>query len=366
LKDLKNSMTRLPSLAFHRIKTDLKLAHHILWKLAPVATTNLLDCGIIDPCFNRSLERAAVSSFEDYKEKRRGASSGETRNESKASDVVGRRKRQLQIPNVTCPKKILKAGSFEPSTNSQKSCEGATDNDYFFEYQRINGYRLKPQHHGAENDGDTSACEELEILRTHIVPAAAALYLRRMSHNCSDKKTHILKKVIEDLEMRETAGLMLDVDIWATVQRGSGARHPDHIHEGAIVSGVFYANVPRGSAPLALRRPQLSAVRTENIATRSDNENRIISNKHSNPLEEMTGFELLNDQGDMLFHPKEGQIIIFPPWLYHGVPSVEDNIIQRNSNDATSGERVSFAFNITCIRSWDGITNLTRISSEQS
>lgn len=353
-------MTSVSASVLRRMRTDLSLNHHILWNLAPVATTNLLDCGIIKPSFHRSLERAAVESFKDYRAKRRGAKepfNDVTSREFENSKVAGRRrKRSLLIPNETRQRKAFTMSPSESSPNSQDASACPTDNDRFFEYQRLNGYRLKPQYHDSDIDANHSTCDEMELLRTCIVPAAAALYLREIARTFPTKKRDILK-MVEALEIRDFAGMMLDVDIWATIQRGSGARHPDHIHEGAIVSGVFYANMPTGSAPLVLRRP--------NSGDEASSANGIIEkeSRNHNPVVALDGFEQLNDQGDLVFRPSEGSLIIFPPWLYHGVPSVEGNV--NNSNPTNeSGERVSFAFNVTCIRSWDGLSDLTRLTSE--
>ena len=55
--------------------------------------------------------------------------------------------------------------------------------------------------------------------------------------------------------MIHTQDHRINIDVWASVQPGYGARHGDHVHEGAIVSGVYYAAVPDGSAPLVFRKP---------------------------------------------------------------------------------------------------------------
>jgi hypothetical protein len=45
----------------------------------------------------------------------------------------------------------------------------------------------------------------------------------------------------------------------------------------------------------------------------------------------------------IIMNPKEGQVIIFPPWLLHGVPKVETDSDESNFQEP----RVSFAFNLS-------------------
>ena len=107
------------------------------------------------------------------------------------------------------------------------------------------------------------------------------------------------------------------LDMWAAVQRGKNAYHEFHVHDGSIVSGVYYSNCPDNCAPLILKRP-----------------NSIIDKQTTN--EESDG----DDDEEIIIHPKEGQFVLFPPWLYHGVPKVN-----RKENN-TEKARVSWAFNL--------------------
>ena len=116
-----------------------------------------------------------------------------------------------------------------------------------------------------------------------------------------------------------SSGVGLSIDMWAAVQRGTGAHHAYHVHEGAIVSGVYYSSCPPGCAPLVLRPPS-NAEENEN-ANRPPSENGA-------------------EEEDVTIHPKEGQLVLFPPWVWHGVP-------ESGSEKAGSEPRVSWAFNLT-------------------
>ena len=137
-----------------------------------------------------------------------------------------------------------------------------TSNDYFFEHQRLRGYHLATE--------AIRSSSEATLLADELLPDAAANYLRE----CDNPRASAVA---------ERVGLQFHVEMWAAVQRGKGAYHEDHVHEGVIVSGVYYAAVPEGSSPLVLKCPQ-------------------------------------NHNSDILIFPKEGDLVMFPPWLRHGVP----------------------------------------------
>ena len=99
-----------------------------------------------------------------------------------------------------------------------------------------------------------------------------------------------------------------------------GAYHANHVHEGVLVSGVYYAAVPSGSAPLVLRRPKADDTR--------------LNESQSKAIDEVT---------DVVLSPEEGNLVLFPPWVEHGVPVAEE----QHPNDSNNLPRVSFAFNVT-------------------
>lgn len=104
--------------------------------------------------------------------------------------------------------------------------------------------------------------------------------------------------------------------------RKKGAYHADHVHEGALVSGVYYASVPSGSAPLVLRRPKAN----ENQQTKNDDYDDQVS--------------------DVIISPAEGNLILFPPWVEHGVPLAAEQQ-DKVEDSSINHPRVSFAFNVT-------------------
>ena len=96
-----------------------------------------------------------------------------------------------------------------------------------------------------------------------------------------------------------------------------GETHTSHRHARAIVSGVFYLQVPEGSSPIIFQDPR---PHSELIGP---DENAICSNKY-------------NTQ-DVTFNPKVGDIVLFNSWLPHSVPP---------SSIQVEDGRISIAFNV--------------------
>ena len=100
--------------------------------------------------------------------------------------------------------------------------------------------------------------------------------------------------------------------VWASVHEGC-SKHTPHVHDNSAVSGVFYVSVPDGSGAITFDdprglRPPFSRNRLE----------------HS---------------------PTPGEMLLFPPWLVHGVES---------SCAAKGSARVSLSFNLLTTRAHDG------------
>jgi hypothetical protein len=65
---------------------------------------------------------------------------------------------------------------------------------------------------------------------------------------------------------------------------------------------------------------------------------------------------------DVIIHPRNGQLILFPPWLKHGVP-LATNGQQLDGDLYPSLPRVSWAFNLTARLAYIGDAwNVTRPS----
>lgn len=96
--------------------------------------------------------------------------------------------------------------------------------------------------------------------------------------------------------------------VWATVM-DAGTAQRVHRHPDALVSGVYYANAPRGSSPVQLLDPR-------------------------GPISPL--FE-----ADVVLQPQPGQLLLWPAWLSHEImPSLTDPY----SVDNLEGLRVSFGF----------------------
>ena len=93
--------------------------------------------------------------------------------------------------------------------------------------------------------------------------------------------------------------------IWATVHK-EGVMHHRHDHPFALISGVYYVNVPPGSGDIVLYDPRP---------------------QHSN--------------NDIILTPFPGEFLFFPSWLKHQVQGT-----------VGSDPRISFAFNVD--GKWEG------------
>jgi uncharacterized protein (TIGR02466 family) len=281
-----------------------------LWNVAPIWTTNLLETGLINAAFNTNLTLAVLKAFDLYVATRRGGVSNVELSAS-GGDKRRRRRKTVQVGVAVDTPKL---------TSSTTADKQVSDNDYFFEHQRTRGYHLA-------TELISSSPEALQLQQT-LLPDAASTYLRE---GCGLQGQRVAKLI-------DTG--FLNLDLWAAVQRGQGAHHPDHVHEGALVSGVYYANVPEGSAPLLLQRPPDCVTTTWGQPDKD---------------------EEINSTGDIIFRPKEGQVVLFPPWLYHGVPLVDSS---SSGNAASDEARVSLAFNVTGAYAWGDPWDVTRVSEQ--
>ncbi|KAL7553778.1 hypothetical protein ACHAWF_017105 [Thalassiosira exigua] len=188
---------------------------------------------------------------------------------------------------------------------------GVTSNDTFFEHQRTRGYRLCTP--------DVSECDAARLLEEEHAVDAVAHYLRHGGFDRSGAASSIADAL-------QSTGAGLSIDLWAAVQRGEGAHHAFHVHDGAVVSGVYYSSCPAGCAPLVLSRPAELIV--------ADATNKHCGSVKSEEDEDQTE--------DVVIHPREGQMVLFPPWVSHDVPPVGEADMSNAQNP-----RVSWAFNLT-------------------
>ena len=192
---------------------------HRLWNgTAPILTTNLLNSGSVDALFNNVLTGVAVSAFDKFTNSN---SNSNYLNTEQSDGSTGRRRRQKRPVYIN-----------ENDLGSSESTK-STSNDHFFEYQRTHGYK-----HAIPSIAN---CNQVHQLENKVINACIhylhALNATTIAHQLSNNSGEF------------------SMDLWAAVQRGKGAHHAIHVHEGAVLSGVYYSSCPVGCAPLVLKRP---------------------------------------------------------------------------------------------------------------
>lgn len=300
---------------------------HRLWGgTVPILSTNLAEAGLVGAAtFNSTLTQAAVEAFDNFT----NAPSPSKREEDAAPGRGRRRTRTRTTSMIKTPDPIPPRAS--PLASDGAPCgQATTPNDDFFEFQRTRGYRLATP--------SISDCESALQLQEQHIAAAVGHYLHQFTTTTTlgnnDSSSCGMAKSIAD-ELR-TSGAGLSIDMWAAVQRGRGAYHADHVHEGAIVSGVYYSSCPLGCAPLVLRKPTTTQQPLDDAIDETANDKE----------------ECVEEQDDVIIQPREGQLVLFPPWVSHGVPGINTEKImsaeeKKNVDLDLDLPRVSWAFNLT-------------------
>mmetsp|Transcript_4429 Transcript_4429/g.6475 ORF Transcript_4429/g.6475 Transcript_4429/m.6475 type:complete len:265 (-) Transcript_4429:97-891(-) len=245
-----------------------------LWN-APIGKVNLIEKGLIASSVNIELSRAAKEAYDVFSSRK-----GVMRKDRNCNSSNRRRQRRsTQQSNHT----NIANRSHEGNT------ELLTRNDYFFEYQRVKGYI-----NGASIISESKEIHHLNEVLTSQVES----YFRAVNKEVADRLSSLIQSKV------------MSLNLWAAIQKGTNSYHKSHVHEGVVLSGVYYSNIPKGSAPLILHRPQ--------------------------------GHESIESElvDEVIIQPYEGQVILFPPWLFHEVP-VPSKTIDNNA------ARVSFAFNLS-------------------
>lgn len=289
--------------------------HLLLWNSVPVQFTNLIQTNSnLDQSFNKALTATAIKFFDDFANKNTGGD-GSTTTFSPRQGLRRRRKEDKRYH-----RKIQSPKGIKYRINPQT---GLTTNDYFFEHQRINGYSKQ-------------FMPTPEILSLHEMLSVEVQAYFLSGINDSDSKSSTSGKArtrnnttkeaaAKDLVSRLRNDGTVKLDLWATVQIGADAYHADHVHENVFLSGVYYSSVPEGSSPLVLHRP----TRRLNEFEKND-----------------YGDRENNDDDKFVVHGKEGEVILFPPWLLHGVPPSK-RYVDTNTSSSSLQPRVSFAFNVS-------------------
>ena len=279
-----------------------------LWDgIAPILTTNLIEAGVIGAAANESLSLAAVAAFDRYTKSSLTSPAAAPAQDidSSSSTNKRRRRRRQSFQDGQSAVDIVFTQTTKPSTSAP------TLNDNFFEYQRRMGYTLDNN-----QSDDDPLCQQLK--ETHIIDAI--IYYLQHFHVDNDNlpQQRLASSIVHELQS-DSPGVT--IDLWATVQRGEGSHHKFHVHEGAVVSGVYYSNCPLGCAPLVLRRPLLDSVNDLNYNAQTIDDG------------------VVEREDDKEIHPSNGQLVLFPPWLSHGVP-------QQRDESSNLLPRVSWAFNL--------------------
>ncbi len=236
-------------------------------------------------CVNRELSRIALEALDTYRNLSKKDATRTIESNKLKSTLKRPRRRQKSVHVVREANEKHSAVMHSPS--------GLTVNDYFFEYQKNRGY--------INGCPIISKSDEVRHLNTLLTSQVEDYFQNIMTKEMAEGVSTLIRNE------------MLSLDLWAAVQQGQGAYHKDHVHEGVLLSGVYYSAVPEGSAPLVLHRP--SDLDSNNEGKSDDHEK------------------------EKILQPIEGQVIIFPPWLVHGVP-FSDKVVDVDS------ARVSFAFNL--------------------
>lgn len=281
-----------------------------LWGNAvPILSTNLLESGLVDAKFNSVLTQAAVAAFDKFLTSTSSAPGTAVGVEGKPSSSGRRTRRRVRSSSSS----LTKSSGYQSTSSSNigstsQSTTRVTSNDNFFEYQRTRGYRLSTP--------SISDCDAVRQLEEEFIVDVVVDYLRYFEDSSSNGMATLIANTLQ------TSGIGLSVDLWAAVQRGIGAYHNFHVHEGAIVSGVYYSNCPLGCAPLVLRRPV-------GIDTCSD-----------------LGGDDAIEKDEVTIQPRAGQLLLFPPWISHGVPLLETSEQNKTVSPDLNAPRVSWAFNL--------------------
>ena len=149
--------------------------------------------------------------------------------------------------------------------------------------------------------------------------------------------------VLDAEEIADTSPLFC----WASIHLG-GSVHPPHVHSDAAVTGTYYARRPDQAAPINFEDP-----------------------RGRSPFDLVAGLEHQLRYGGgggaggggeavppfnrtVSVEPTPGDLVVFPPWLVHSVPSGPSNTKQASTSgdglasfaDEDELLRVSFSFNL--------------------
>lgn len=303
-----------------------------LWNgVAPILSTNLIENGFVDAASNDSLTQAAVDAFDRYTNSDSATLPSSSSSSSHEDvDTASNKNRRRRRRRPSSHKNAVANRSIDITSEVGSESLLPIQNDNFFEYQRRNGYEILLSNH--QTDGLLHELKEVHI-NNAIIHYLQQYHINNNNSNKDEngaasnlQQQRLTNSIINELQNNFSPEL--SIDLWATVQRGTGAHHKFHVHDGALISGVYYSSCPFGCAPLVLRRPMLNC------------------NDDDDGGEEEEEKEVKVKDDDFIIHPNNGQLVLFPPWLEHGVP-MATNGQQLDGELNPSLPRVSWAFNLT-------------------
>ena len=135
----------------------------------------------------------------------------------------------------------------------------------------------------------------------------------------TDELFAMQNEIYKDYGMQDTPALG---NMWANINY-PGAYNQTHIHPNSQWSGVYYVKVPKNSGSLWVEDPRPGP-------------NIMLPRRHKSLPKALWRM--------VLYPPQEGQIIMFPAWLPHGVEMNE------SKEKGEEGWRVSVSFNFIQVR----------------
>lgn len=125
--------------------------------------------------------------------------------------------------------------------------------------------------------------------------------LHKTSETFSELMTQIrphVDKFLKQLRWQIAPQELQVSNCWANAM-GRGSRHPMHTHPRCMISGVYYINAPKGSAPFVVEDPRTDFYMA--VPMRAAGAPR-------------------RDQRQVALQPRAGDLILFESWLKHEVP----------------------------------------------
>ncbi|CAE8611631.1 unnamed protein product, partial [Polarella glacialis] len=180
-------------------------------------------------------------------------------------------------------------------------------NDKFFGAQATNAEDMSPKQQRIWPEMYQNS-EDFKIL-TRVMKGALKGFLARSG---------VSQTAVDDEDYR--------LVLWAAVYPGNGGRHGYHVHQGSISSCVLYTRTAGASTPITFVDP-----------------------RGAPPVDDYEQFEQERDFEPVApfhhsehFFPDAGDLVCFPSWLVHNVPSHFEKT-----------HRVAFAANLQGSSAWD-------------